>query len=164
MAEQIYSQSTRKILQNKKLIEDSLKIKISAKNNIVTLEGKGEDEYIGLKVIEAINLGFPVPKALLLKEEDVIFEKVLIKSIAKRKDLSQVRARIIGTQRKALTTIEDLTGTIISVHENTVGIIGRYDDMQKALFVIKRIIAGSKHANMYAWLENQKILEKSKFE
>jgi ribosomal RNA assembly protein len=161
--EQIYSNNTRKILQNKKNLEQSLKIKISAKNNIIFLEGKAEDEFLALEVIEAINLGFSIPKSLFLKEDNTIFKKILIKPIAKRNNLSQVRARIIGTKRKVLDTIESLTDTFIVLHENEVGIIGSIENAEKAEYVLKRIIAGSKHANMYAWLEKKKADERQAF-
>jgi ribosomal RNA assembly protein len=161
MTEKIYSNNIRKILQNKKLLETSLKLKMTNQANIISLDGKAEDEYLGLKVIEAINLGFSITKALFLKEEDFTFEKIQIKPIAKRNDLSQVRGRVIGQRRKVLDTIEGLTDTFIVLHDNSVGIIGRVSDVQKAVYVLKRIIAGSKHANMYAWLEKRKAEERN---
>jgi len=161
MTETIYSDNARKITQNKKILEETLQVKFSIKSGVITIDGKSEDEYIALQVIEAINLGFTIPKALFLKEDGFLFEKLSIKNIIKRKDLSQVRARLIGTQRKVLDTIESLTDTFLVVHENHVGIIGRIEDVEKASYVLKRIIAGSKHANMYAWLEKKKAEERN---
>lgn len=163
MTETIYSESARKIIQNKKLLEDTLKVKLSIASKVVTIEGEAADEFVALRVIEAINLGFVVPKALFLKEDDFTFQKLLMKNITKRTDMSQVRGRLIGTQRKVLDTIESLTDTYIVVHENSVGIIGKIEDVDKATYVIKRIIAGSKHANMYAWLEKKKAEERMRF-
>ena len=161
MTESIYSLVSRKIYQNKKALEDSLKVKLNIKNGIVTIEGDAPDEFVALQVIEAINLGFTIPKALFLREENTTFEKLLIKSIIKRNDLSQVRGRVIGTNRKVLDTIESLTDTFIVLHENTVGIIGSIENVSNASYVLKRIIAGSKHANMYAWLEKKKAEERN---
>jgi len=163
MVEQIYSKNTRKIIQNKNFLESNLKVKISARENILYLEGEAPDEYLALEVIEAINLGFSVPNAIFLREEGAAFKKILIKPIARRNNLSQVRGRVIGTNRKVLDTIESLTNTFIVLHDNEVGIIGRLEDVEHAEYVIKRIIAGSKHANMYAWLEKKKLEEKMKF-
>lgn len=163
MTETIYSQVTRKINQNKKVLEDALKVKLTIKSGVVTIEGESPDEFVALRVIEAINLGFTISRALFLKEEDFIFQQLAIKNIVKRNDLSQVRGRLIGTQRKVLDTIESLTDTYLVVHENQVGIIGKIEDVDKASYVLKRIIAGSKHANMYAWLEKKKAEERAGF-
>jgi ribosomal RNA assembly protein len=165
MSTQIYSENTRKILQNRKILEKELKVKINLeiKNKIIIIEGKAEDELIALEAIEAINLGFPISKVILLKNEEFTFRKLQIKAITKRHNLSQVRARVIGAKRKALDTIESLTDTFIALHNNDVGIIGKISDVQKAEYVLVRIIAGSKHANMYAWLEKKKAEEKRSF-
>jgi rRNA processing protein Krr1/Pno1 len=52
----------------------------------VYLTGTPEDEYIGEQVIDAINLGFPISSALLIKTEDFLFETLSIKKHTKRKD------------------------------------------------------------------------------
>jgi ribosomal RNA assembly protein len=158
--ETIYSENTRKILQNKKVLEDSFKIKISIKENIVELTGKAPDEYLALQAIEAINLGFAISDVTNLKYDDYMLEKIQIKSISKRKDLSQVRGRIIGEQRKVLRTIEDLTGCSLVVHDNWVGIIGLSEQVRKTAYAIKKLIAGSKHANVYSYLEEERAKER----
>ena len=163
MTEQIYSRNARKILQNKKQIENSLGVNLSIKSGIVTIEGKPEDEQIALRAIEAINLGFSVAQALDLRHEDFVLEIIGIKKIAKRKNLSQVRGRVIGQERKVLRTIEFLTNCEIVLHDNNVGIIGELKNVERASYALKRIIAGSKHANMYAWLELQTSREKQSF-
>jgi ribosomal RNA assembly protein len=160
MTEQIYSEATRKININRKQIEDSLGVKMEVKNKIVFISGDADKEFICLQVIEAINLGFSVQKALSLQDEEFIFQKIPIKPIANRKDLTQVRGRVIGTQRKALDTIESLTDTNVVLHKSIIGVIGRREDVEKAVYVLKRIVAGSKHANMYAWLEKKKAEER----
>ena len=163
MTTKTYSENIRKILQNRKLIEDAFKIKISYEGRILVLEGKPEDEIFSLRAITAIDLGFSINDAVLLKDENFDFEKISVKDLSKRKNLAQVRARIIGSRRKALNTIESLTDCIISVHENTVGIIGEIENIGKAIYAIKRIISGSNHASVYAYLEEQKALERMKF-
>lgn len=163
MIEQLYSENSRKIMQNKKAVETAFKIKLSSKNSIINIQGKPEDEYIAFQAIEALNMGFALGDALLLKNEDFIFEKINIKNIAKRRDLSQVRARVIGTKGKALRVIEDLSNCYVVLHNNNVGIIGFTEDVKKASFAIKRLIAGSKHASVFSYLEEQKALEKQSF-
>jgi len=161
MVEQIYSENTRKIIKNKKIIEETLKVKLSSKEKIIFIEGEAENEYICLQAIEAINLGFSIKTALLLKDEDIVFKQIPIKSIAKRRDMSQIRARIIGTNGRVLDTLESLTDCFIAVHNNKVGIIGSIENIKTALYALENLIAGSKHASVYAYLEKKLVESKT---
>jgi ribosomal RNA assembly protein len=163
MAEQIYSESIRKILQNKKIIEDSFKVKISAQNNIVEIIGDAPNEFLALQAIDAINIGFSIQDVIQLKEEDFVFEKIPIKAISRRHDLSQVRGRIIGEQRKVMRNMEYLSDCSIALHDNMIGIIGRAENVKKTAYALKKLISGSKHANVYKYLEEEKAREKSPF-
>jgi len=158
---QIYCEFPRKVMQNRKIIAAKLKIKISKKGHIMFLEGNAETEYISTQFIEAINTGFSVIKALSLIEENFVFEKINIKNVTKRSDLERVRARIIGTKGKALATLESITHCHISLHDNTVGILGTIEDVQLASLAVKKIIMGSKHSNVYSYLEKQVTLTKT---
>jgi len=161
MTEQIYSEIPKKIMSNKKQIEKVLNFKLTSKKNIIFLEGDPADEIIGLEIIEALNMGFSADQALDLKNLDFTFERIPIKSISRRRDLSQIRARVIGTKRRALRNIEFLTGCEAVLHDNVIGIIGLSDDVRKASYALKKLIAGSKHANVYSYLEEEKDKEKA---
>jgi len=100
--------------------------------------------------------GFSVAKALDLKYDGFEFRKIKIKSVTSRKNLSQVRARIIGKHRKVMDNIEYLTGCDLALHDNTVGIIGPREAVNVAEEALKNLIAGSKHATIYAFLEKMK--------
>ena len=161
MTEQIYSESPRKIMQNKRALEEALNITISNKGNVIFCEGNAADEMIALEIIEAMGMGFSLSQAIDLKNEKYYFEIIPIKNIARRKNLSQVRARVIGTERGVLRTIESLTGCEIVLHDNLVGIIGLAEDVRKAAYALKKLIGGSKHANVYAYLEEEKFKERA---
>jgi len=161
MTEKIYLESTRKIIQNKKQLESSLKVKLDIGGGVVTIEGESPQEMIAIMVLEAMEIGFNMTAALDLKQDDFSFEKIKIKNISKRHDLSQVRARIIGTKRRALDQIESLTGCTIVLHDNTLGIIGPVEDVKRAAYALKKLISGSKHANVYALLEEQNAKERA---
>jgi len=158
---QIYCEFPRKIMQNKRTIEEKFKIKISKKGHIIFLTGKPEAEYLGTQLVEAINTGFSTTKAYSLVEENFIFEKVNIKDVTKRSDLERVRARIIGTRGKSLEMLESITHCFISLQDNRVGILGTLEDIQLASLAVKKIIMGSKHSNVYAYLERQVTLTKT---
>jgi len=163
MTEQLYSNNIKKILKEKREIEKNLKVKLTSNGKIIILEGKPEDELIALKFVEAVNLGFSIPAALDLRYEDFQFSIIRIKNISKRKNLSQVRGRIIGMNRKVLDTLEDLTNCSIVLHDNLIGIIGVEDDVKKAEFALKHLVAGSKHSVVYGWLEKKNVEEKESF-
>jgi len=161
--EQVYCENIGKVIKNKEIIESSIKVKLDIKGKVIVIGGAAEQTFIALQVIEAIDLGFSVNQALDLKQEDFILKKIPIKEISRRTDLSQVRARIIGTKRRALNTIEDLTGCSIVLHDNTVGIIGGIEDVKRAEYALTNLIRGSEHANVYRYLEEQNAKRKLEF-
>jgi ribosomal RNA assembly protein len=157
--EQVYSESANKIALNKKLLEESLNVTLDFRDRIVFIDGSPEDSLIALSIIEAITFGFSITKSLQLKQEGFVFRKVNIKSLTDRKNIAQVRARVIGTKRKAMDTLERLSNCDISLHNSTVGIIGLEEDIKKAEFALSNLIKGSKHSDVYNYLETQRALE-----
>ena len=160
--QEIYSKNIRKILQNKRKLEKKLAVKITNKGGILFVKGEAEQEYLAIQIIEAINLGFTTEKALLLTEEDFILEKINIKDLTKRHDLERIRGRIIGTKGKTKKTIESLSDCFVSLHDNTVGIIGRAEDIEKAMQALTSIIQGSKQSKVYSSLERKRSKERTK--
>lgn len=158
--ETLYSEAINKIRQNKAKLEKALKVKISVSGNNVNVDGKAINEYVACQAIESINLGFKVPQALLLCDEDLILEKINIKDLTKRHDLERIRGRIIGTKGKTKEIIENLSDCFICLHDNTVGIIGRAEDIEKAMHAITSIIQGSKQSKVYSYLERKRTKEK----
>jgi ribosomal RNA assembly protein len=153
--QEIYTEFIQKVLQNKNKLEQELEVKITNQGKNLFIDGEPDKEFITLQVIKAINLGFSVGKALLLKNEDIILQTLHIKDITKRKDLERVRARIIGKQGKTLKTLDNLTGCDFSVKNNEVGIIGDAEDIKEAMQAIISLICGSKQANVYAHAEKE---------
>lgn len=154
----LISEKIPRILKTKKQLEKKLNLKISNRGKEIYLEGNPEDEYIGEKVIEAIEFGFPINATLLIKEEDFLFEKVNIKEHTPKKDLERIRGRIIGKSGKALKTLSSLTDCFFELKDNEIGIIGSSENIANAKNAIISIIQGSKHANVYAHLEKNKPL------
>ncbi len=109
-------------------------------------------------VVKAIGRGFSPKRAFRLFEEDVIMEIIDLKDYyGKRENRIRIaRGRIIGTNGKARRTIEDFTGTYISVFGNTVAIIGSYEGMEIARKSIEMILQGSKHSTIYRFLAEKR--------
>ncbi len=146
-------EESSKVRKNKKKIEKVLDVEIKFEENKILISGKPEDEYIAEKVIEAINFGFPLSVAFLIKKEDFMFEIIKIKDHTKRKNMQIIRARIIGTKGKTLRTLSELTKCHFEIKDNKIGIIGSPLCIQNAQNAIIQIIQGAKQSNVYSFLE-----------
>ncbi len=145
-------ENPRKIIQNKKQLEEALKVKITIKRRKLELSGKEIDEYSACKIFEAINYSFSINSALLLCNEDYILEKINIKDLS-RKNPKEIRARIIGTHGKTLRSLCKLSDCDFVLKDNTVYIIGNSVNIKTALNALKSLIHGSRQANVYKYLE-----------
>lgn len=155
--EKLICEKPQRIIKNKKKLEEKLGIKIAGKGKEIIIHGSPENEYIAEKVIEALEFGFPFSVALLIKEEDFMFEALNIKDYTRRKDLATVRARIIGREGGALRTLLELTKCHFEIKDNQVGIIGEPEYMRNAQEAMISIIRGAKHANVYSFLEKHQV-------
>jgi len=153
----ILSEKLPRILKNKKRLEEKLNIKITNRGKEVFVSGESSDEYIAEKVIDALNFGFPFSVAILIKEEDFIFEIMNIKEYTTRHDLKRVRARIIGRRGKTLKTLCQLTKCYFELKDNNIGIIGHPEHLENAQEAVISIIKGSKQSNVYKSLEKNQI-------
>lgn len=142
-----------RIVKNKDNLEKELNVKIGINGKEISFSGKPENEYIAEQVIEALNLGFPFSDALKIKKENILFEILNIKEYAHQKDFERIRGRIIGKDGRALKTISNLSDCNIELSGNRLGIIGDCENIRHVEEACKLLIKGSKHANVYAYLE-----------
>jgi len=154
--QETYTEYIQKILQNKKKLETALNIKIKNKGKIIFINGKPENEFIALEVIEAINLGFSIERALLLKDEKIMLQVLNIKDITKKHNLEEIRARIIGKHGKTLRTLSKLTDCSISLKDNQIGIIGSTEEIEDCIQALISLIQGSKQGNVYGRIERER--------
>jgi ribosomal RNA assembly protein len=152
----LYIEKLPRIIKNKKQLEKALNLKISNRGKEVYIEGTPENEYLGEKVIEAINFGFPISHALTIKQKELMFEIINIKDYTKRKDLERIRGRIIGKQGRTLKTISQVGDCFLEIKDNEVGIITSPENMKKMQESIVNLIQGSKTSNVYKRLEKTK--------
>jgi ribosomal RNA assembly protein len=153
----ILSEKIIRTIKNKANLEKELNVKINITGKEIMITGEPEEEYTAEKVIEAIDFGFPFSAALEIKKEDILFEILNIKEYTNQKDFERVRGRVIGKEGKALKTISNLSNCYIELSGNKLGIIGEAECIRNAEEACKLLIKGSKHANVYAYLEKHKI-------
>lgn len=148
------------IKKEKELLEKKLNVKIKISSGKLTITGEPIDEYDASQVLEAIDFGFPIDTALELKAPDILLRKLNIKSSTRRKNLHDVRARVIGTERKTLDALENLSDCKIKLKENVIAIIGPAESIEYIITAITNLIRGSKQANVYRYLEKINTLKK----
>ena len=154
--ETIICENQTELRKERKLLEKKLNVKITIKGKQINVEGPSLDEYEAILIIDALSLGFSVDNALLLKEDDIIFERFQIKDFTKRRNLKIVKGRVIGTHGKTKKTIEKIADCRIKIKDNTIGIIGHAESIEYARIAIANIIRGSKQTNAYKYLERIK--------
>ena len=147
--------------KDKKELEDysSAKIEVDSQEGDVTISGKDAVKLYALReVVKAIARGFNPDTAKLLLKPDYMLEVISLRDygLDNKNRLKRVKARIIGTQGKARKTIEERTGTFLSVYGKTISILGECNDVANAKRAVELLITGSMHATVYKWLEDQK--------
>ena len=152
--------SMRKIKKAVPAIENKVKVKIGFGKGFISVKGSELNEFLVEKVIHAIDFGFYSDDALLLLSDDFVLEFIEVKEHTHRKNLKEVRARLIGTNGKARKTIENLTGSEIVIQGNTVGVIVDSDHLDSVIQGIESLIQGAKHGNVFAYLEKQNKLRR----
>jgi len=153
----IISEKIARIIKSKGNLEKELNVKLEISGNEITISGSPEDEYVAERVIEALDFGFPFAAALAIKKEDILFETLNIKECTNQKNFERVRGRVIGKDGKALKTISNLSDCHIELSGNKIGIIGNCENIRTVEEACKILVKGSKHANVYAYLEKHRI-------
>ncbi len=136
------------------------KITIDSKSGMVIIEPEAPDvPPINLMkaqdFIKAVAHGFSPDKAFRVLDEDQMLVVIDLKQYVgdSPNHLSRVKGRIIGEGGKARKTLEEMTGTYISVYGDYVAIIGDYEQATAAREAIEMLIQGRRHATVYRYLD-----------
>lgn len=138
------------------------KIDINSKEGDIIIKGEdGLDVYLAKKIITAVGRGFNPEVSLTLLEEDKDLDVINIQNFARKtkNDLARVKGRLIGREGKARKLIENLADVEISVYGKTVSIIGDQVNLNIARHAVINLLQGSKHGNVYSYLERQRKLK-----
>ncbi len=145
------------------------RITIDTDNCVVLIEPESPDvsPYNVMKaaeVVRAIGYGFSPERAFRLFDEDQILVVIDLKQYVgdKPNHIQRIKARIIGEKGKARRTLEEMTGTYISVYDTYVAIIGDYEQATVAREAIEMLIQGRQHSTVYRYLD--RIVHKMKRE
>lgn len=146
--------STKLLIENK----TATRLEIDSEQGEVEIFREGEPhKYLkAMRIIKAIARGFNPEKALRLLKDDVVFELIDLKEILGKGE-STIRAkkgRVIGKKGKARDEIEQDTGANISVYGKTIGIIGTFEETQKARRAVEMLLGGASHSMAFSSLKN----------
>jgi KH domain-containing protein len=148
-------QNMKKIKRAVPSIENKVKVKVGFGKGRVSVRGAELNEFLVEKIIHAIDFGFDIDDALLLLDKEFVLEFIEVKEHTRRKNLKDVRSRIIGRDGRAKRTIEKLTGAAVVISGNDVGVIVDADHLSATVQGIESLICGSKHGNVFSFLERQ---------
>ncbi len=136
--------------------------KLEVDGDELHVEGDGWAEWISLQVLEALSFGFEEKKALKLFEDDFFLEVLDLKNIFRgsKKLIERYKARVIGTDGKARKKLEELSNTAIVVAEESIALLGSFEDLKNAKEAIVRIFEGAPHDVVYKFLEKRRFTMK----
>lgn len=141
------------------------KLEVDSEEGEVGIEGKdGEKVLTASNIVKAIGRGFSPEKAFLLLKDDYALEVIKLKEVIGKKasDLTAKKSRVIGRHGSIRGKIERETKCLVSVYGNTIAIIGKMGQMEKAKKAIEMILEGAEISTMENFLEEEE--EKTRFE
>jgi len=132
----------------KKEIEAKSKTRIEVDSDSGDVSIEGEDAVKAHKarqVVAAIGRGFAPEKALLLLKDDYYFTIMRLKEMfgKSEKSLTHKKGRVIGKDGRVREKIEGETNCHVSIFGNTVAIIGKEKEVEKAEEAVKMLLGGA---------------------
>jgi len=159
--ESIYLEKITEVRKNLRKLKKELNINITLQGRKAIISGDPLDEYTASIVLNAMSFGFSAAKSLQLKDPDMVFQIIHIKDHTRRKNLREVKARIIGKKGRTKRTMENISGSDIIIKDNHVGIICEAEELDTITTALTNLIRGTKQGNVYGYLEKQNRNKKS---
>lgn len=141
--------------ETKDYLEQRMKVTIIVDpDGGVAIEGEPIDEFIGKDIVKAIGRGFDPAIALKLLSDEYGFRLIDLRDHADSpKAIHRITGRVIGERGRTKEIIREEVGADVAIWGHTVGVISKLETLDFAMTAIFRIIEGSPHANVYAYLE-----------
>jgi len=149
----------------KRKIQNSLdiKIKVDSKEGDVVIYGEDNiNLLIAYKIVKAVGRGFNPEVALKLLNEDYVFELIDMSEYGRKtkNDMIRLRGRAIGEKGRCRKIISNLMNVNICVYGKTIGIIGRYDDVDIVKRAFDKLLKGSPHGKVFRFIYQEKEKQK----
>lgn len=136
-------------------VEKACRCKILIDEGMLQINGSDAVlEFTAKNILFAFGRGFEIEAAMRLTDPDYYFKLIDLKQIsASKKRVMQIKARIIGINGRAKKYIEEVSGALISIHGDTVGMIGDVEQVAEAECAINTLIDGGTHKLAYLRME-----------
>ncbi len=137
-------------------------LNIDSQTGDVSISWKGEPDPIrrmkAPDVISAIGRGFSPERAVHLLEDNFFLRLYNIREWVGRQpnQTRRMRSRLIGTNGRIRTLIEEMSRCEIAVYGSTVAVMGDNDALSLATPAIEGILDGSEHSTVLFGLEQDK--------
>jgi ribosomal RNA assembly protein len=136
--------------------ESGAKLSVNEDGN-AEIEGDGGSEWIAEQVVKAIAGGFDYKVARKMFSDEFYLECVDLELVlGSPKVIERQTARIIGTEGKAKRIIAELSGAFLSIFENKVYFLGRFEEVKAAKEAVMMLLDGKTHTSVYSFLEKSK--------
>lgn len=152
--------------QVKHEIEDkcNVQIEIDSQNGDAVVSSTSAEmpemqPFKAIEIISAISRGFSPQRAYrLLDDEELMLQIIDLKEYTGKSAnaMDRIKGRIIGQGGKARKTIEELSGTYVSVSGHSVALIGKYEEVRLANDAVTMILKGSTHKTVYTMLQEER--------
>lgn len=120
----------------------------------VEITGESLEEFIAKDIVKAIGRGFEPAVALKLLSDEYGFKLIDLRDYSNsRESQHRIMARIIGEKGRTKEIIKEEVGAFVACFGHTVGIVSRLETLDYALEAVFKLISGSNHASVYAYLE-----------
>jgi ribosomal RNA assembly protein len=150
-----------KLLEDRALLDsvsERLACGIEVRNgNEVVITGEAYDEYNAKNVLLAFGRGFDIHKAYKLLSEDYFFESADMKAMFKNEDrVRRIKARIIGSEGRAKSYMQSVSGADMVVYGDTVSMIGTIEELKIMRSALDVLLDGGTHKKAYTIMEKMK--------
>ncbi|VVB99613.1 KH domain protein [uncultured archaeon] len=141
--------------ETKDYLEQRMNVTLTVDSDgAVVISGEPIDEFIGKDIVKAIGRGFEPPLALKLLNDNYGLKIIDLRDyVSSRDGLARIKGRIIGEKGRTKEIINEEVGANVAVWGHTVAIISSLETLDYAVEAIFKLIEGSPHANVYAYLE-----------
>ena len=132
-------------------------LSIDSQTGDVSISWSGDPDPIRRMKV-AIGRGFSPERAVQLLDDDVFLRMYDIREWVGRQpnQTRRMRSRLIGTNGRIRTLIEEMSGCEIAVYGSTVAVLGGNDSLSLATPAIEGILGGSEHSTVLFGLEQDK--------
>ncbi len=132
-----------------------VEVAINGEGNL-EIEGEGGDVWVAMQVLRALDFNFLPQQAYKLFNDNYFLELIDLELILSNpKAIERYKGRIIGEGGRAKRTLQELSGAFLSIMGSKVAILGEFDDLQLAKEGVLRLLEGSPHTSVYAFLEKK---------